>query len=279
MVRRQRNVRRRAIPIRDIAPPATLASSLYASYSRVVQLWQRRAERIIAEYERTVDSMTTDSPADIQGEIEQAQSEFERLFLDIVPELHDWVIRTEAWTRGQWRGAVLSATGVDLSTLLGPEDVRDTLESYIAWNTDLIRDVSAQTRKRIGDRIFSGLTERKPAREVAREIREAVAMSRDRSLRVASDQLSKLTSNLAAERRREAGLSVFEWRHSRKRHPRTEHQARDGNYYSEDPALVGKRVDGKTIRADPPRGDRAGMPPFCGCRERSVLVFSFDGEG
>src|SRR5690606_20764421 len=129
-----------------------------------------------------------------------AANAFERLFLTLTPALRTWAFRVEQITRQRWRGAVLAATEVDLGTLLGPEPIRDTLESYIAWNTDLIRDISDQARKRIAGRVFSGLTQRKPAREVAKEIREAVGMARDRSLRVASDQLSKVSSSLAEER-------------------------------------------------------------------------------
>jgi hypothetical protein len=62
------------------------------------------------------------------------------------------------------------------------------------------------------------------------------------------------------------------WRHSAKLHPRAEHLARNGNLYSSDASMVGREVDGKTVREDVPSNDRAGIRPFCGCREQSVLV-------
>lgn len=258
LARRARNPRRKSITLRDIAPPSTLATNLYlATYARVVRHWTDALPRIMAQYERTLATMTTDAPADVQAEINATENGFLRLLLEIAPELADWVTTTERWFRGKWRGAVLSATGVDLTTLIGPEDVRDTLETVIARNTALIRDVSAQAQSRISDSVFRGLTQRTPAADVAKELREAVAMSKRRSVNIASDQLSKLTSALADERRREAGIEEWEWVHSRKLHPRAAHVARNGKVYSD------------TNR--PPT--MPGEEPFCGCRQRAVLTF------
>lgn len=267
-------MRRRAIVLRDIRPPATLATSLYqGSYRPIVDIWAAAAERIVAVYERTLSEMTTDAPSDIGNEIDGAVSAFERIFLQLTAALRDWTIRTEAWERGRFRGAVLSATGVDIKTLIGPADVRQTLEASIAWNTSLIKDVSDQARKKIGDAVFAGLNQRQPAREVAARVREVVGMTRRRSMLIAGDQLSKLTSALADERRREAGLDIWQWRHSAKRHPRDWHLARDGKLYSENSERVGTEVDGKTVNTPPDADDWPGRAPFCGCRSLGVLVF------
>lgn len=266
--------RRGSLVLRDIIPPAVLATDLFqASYRPIVTLWRDRIPAIMAAYEQTLSTMTTDSPADVQREIEAGESAFSRILLELTAGLRRWALRTETWTRGRFRGAVLSATSVDVGTLVGPEDVRDTLETYIGWNVDLIRDVNAEAKKRFSTAIFKGLTERRTAREVAAELREAVDMTRKRSINIASDQLSKLSAELAEERRREAGLSVWQWRHSRKRHPRLDHQARDGNYYSEDKSLVGTVIDGKTVMEPPPRDDYPSRRPFCGCKSSGVLVF------
>lgn len=274
LAKRARNPRRKWIVLRDIVPPGTLVTDLYLSaYRPVTQLWSRWAEQIIAEYERSLSALTTDAPIDIQNLIDQADGEFQRILIEIAAALEQWGLRVEAWQRGKWRGAILSATGVDLATLLGPADVRETIEQYLAWNTALVKDVSAQAQKRMSDAVFSGLTQRLPAREVAASIRDAVDMSRKRSIAIASDQLSKMTSELARERTRQAGLDVFAWHHSRKAHPRANHKARDGHLYSENADRVGATVDGKVVEQAPPKGDRAGEPPYCGCRERGVLVF------
>lgn len=273
LTRRTRNPRRSAIVLRDIVPPATLATDLYRSvYVRVVATWERAAPGIIAEYERTLSVMTTDSPADLQARLDAASSDIERLFILLDASLRDWATRVESWQRGRWRGAVLSATGVDILTLIGPEDMRETLGAYIAWNTRLVRNVSDQIAEKIGNAVFAGLQNGTPAREVGKAIADATGFARKRSKAIAADQLSKIAASLAAERRREAGLSVYKFRHSGKRHPRQEHVARNGKLYAETGANAGIEVNGQIVNPPIERGDRAGQPPFCGCREQGVLI-------
>lgn len=272
MARRQRNPRRKSITIRDIPPPLMLATDLFqGSYRPVLAVLNRYADRLNAEYERSLSALQMDSADDLTSILAALGDELSRLFLTLTPSLRDWCLRVEAWDRKKFAAAVLSATGVDLTTMIGPEDARQSIETALNWNASLVRDVGDQARQRMASAVFSGLRARSPARDVAAQIREATGFARDRSLRVASDQLSKLSSALADERRRAAGLSVWEWVHSRKLHPRAAHVARNGHLYSDDPADVGTVVDGKTVEAPPPT--RPGEEPFCGCRARAVLTF------
>lgn len=257
MIRRTRpGMKRRSIVLRDIIPPATMATDLFRSvYLPVIQTLERALPKILAEYERTLSTMTTDSPADVDAQLSFVEQELSRLLLVLTPRLRSWALRVEAWHRGKWRGAVLAATGVDLQTMIGPSDVAETLETVIARNVALVKDVGRQAQARISDAVFRGLTERRPARDVAKDIREAVAMGRRRSIGIASDQLSKVSSSLASERRREAGIDKWKWRSSHKLHFRPEHAARDGKVYTD-----------KTAPADLP-----GRLPYCGCREQAVV--------
>ncbi len=265
-------IRRRQIIIRDIVPPAVLATDLYqAVYLPAVLPWERALPRLMAEYERTLSGITADSASDLGDILGLTDEEFQRLLLLLTPELRNWALRVESWQRGKWRGAILSATEVDLGTIIGPEGARDTVEAFIERNVALIKDVSGQAQGRISDAVFRGLTERKPAADVAKDVREAVNMGKARAKRIASDQLSKISSALAQERRREAGLSIYKFRHSGKLHPRSWHKARDGRLFAESEADVGKMINGQTVNAPIPGDDRAGVPPFCGCREQAVI--------
>ena len=268
----KRNRRRRAVTIRDIRPPAVLASDLFrAAYLPVVEHWTAGLPRIEATYARALSSLTTDSPADAQSALDDIASAFDRLFMLLTPELRDWAFRVESWQRRKWTAAVLSASGVDLSTMLGVGDVRQTVEATVAWNTSLIRDVSDQMRQRIGNAVFAGLRARTPAAELARTIREAVGMGRRRSMLIASDQLSKLTGALAQERRRQAGIDVYRYRHSGKLHPRSWHRGRDGLIFAEEAFDGERRVNGEVVHAPIAPDDRASIPPWCGCREQAVI--------
>jgi SPP1 gp7 family putative phage head morphogenesis protein len=258
IAKRTRRTRKKSATFRDIPPSTALANDLYATcYAPVVAAWTAATPAIMAEYERTLAAITTDTPADLGAQINEVENGIARLFITIRPLLERLILRTELWHRGKWRGAALSATGVDVGTLIGPDAVRGTLGAAIERNVGLIKDISAQARNRITDSVFRGLQQRRPARDVAKEIRQATGMARDRSVRVASDQLAKITEALSDERRREAGLDKWEWKWSGKQNGRPEHIARDGKIYSD---------------ADAPE-DRPGELPFCGCRSLSVIEF------
>lgn len=268
MARRQSNIRRKSITIRDIAPPAVLASDLYAAgYKPVLALIDRYAALATAEYDRSLSALITDSADDATSIFERMGQELSSLVLMLRPSLRDWTVRVERYHRRKWQGAVLAASNVQIDTMIGPQDVAVPLETALNWNVALVRDVGDQARQRMSAAVFAGLTNRSPARDVAKQIREATGFARDRSLRIASDQLTKLSSALAEERQRQAGITTVEWRSSHKLHFRPHHQARDGKVYDLDTRTP---VDGgEAVAAD----DWAGRPPFCGCRTLARISF------
>lgn len=270
LVKRQSRPRRKTIALRPIVAPATLASDLYAIYRPIITAWEAALPAIEAEYARTLSAMTTDAPADLAVEISKPETEAATVLLTVRARLARWAEIIEAWQRKRWRANVLAATKIDLATLIGPADARETLETVIERNVGLIKSVSDETRRRVSDAVYRGLQNRTPARDLARELRESVAMERRRALRIASDQNVKITSALNEERRRGAGIDSWRWQHSGKKHPREEHKARDGKLYSDNPDRIGQVYEGQTILAPPPT--RPGFEPFCGCTEIAVLI-------
>jgi uncharacterized protein with gpF-like domain len=267
IVRRNRKLRRRVIVLRPITAPATFAGNLYrAGYSEVIQAWTAAIDPIIAAYEQTLSELTRDSPEQIGAQVSAVEASVAAVVLTVRARLEQWAASLERFHRQKWRGAVLSATQVDVDTLIGPADMRIPMSAAIERNVGLISSVSQETRTRIGERVFAGLQRRAPAREVAAEIREAVGMGRRRALNIASDQTVKLASALNEERRREAGISLWEWVSSHKLHYRVVHHERNGNRYDDD----------VSSGAHKPPADRPGMLPYCGCTSRAVL--SLTGE-
>jgi SPP1 gp7 family putative phage head morphogenesis protein len=258
---RVRRPSRRPITLANIAPTQAQAGDLAALYLRIVAAWLVGIPRIVAEYERTVAAMTTDSPSDVQGSIDDVAAEINRLVLSLTPDLRRWALQVERVHRGKWVRSVLSATDIDLDTILTAADVDDTVGASIEWNVALIKDVDSELRRRISNAVFAGFQRRAPAAEIAKEIREATGMARDRSRRIAADQTVKLGARLNRARREQAGIGQYKWRHSAKRHPRLWHEARDGKIYKNDDPRI-------------PAADRAGVPPFCGCTEQAYLDFS-----
>lgn len=258
---RQAGRRKGRAVFRPIIPTNALAADLAAVYLEVVREWQAALPRIETEYARTLSQITTDSAADLEREIGQAEAGLQRLFLTLTPRLRQWALRVERWSRGKFVGAALAATGIDLSTLLTAGDVQETVDDAIRWNASLVRNVSDEARARIANTVFTGVRERRPAREVARELREGLGMSRRRSLNIAADQAQKLSARLDQARQEQAGIAKYEWMHSMKRHPRESHVARNGKVFE---------------WAKPPADGHPGTAIRCGCRARAVIDWEDD---
>lgn len=254
---RKRNSRR-PIALAMIRTTKAQADDLARIYLEAIAPWSRAAEMLAEPYQRALAQLQTDSPAETAATTDAIAAAINRLVLELTPDLRRWAFRVERWHRNKWVNAVLSAVDVELETLLGAEDERETIDLFLVRNTSLIRDINEEARGRIADSVFRGFQRRATADEVAKEIREAASMARTRARRIAGDQTVKLASALDRERQRQAGLDHWKWRHSGKLHPRPEHVARDGKIYTD-----------KTAPEDEP-----GELPYCGCVRQGVLVFA-----
>lgn len=264
IVKRLRPSQSRDIILREITPTGTHRRQLERIYLTISRAWFRACQtRVVPEYQRELNRLRAPQPGvvmDDTGSLGQTMNaiaqEIDRLILELTPALRNYVVTVERWHREKWI-ASMTPTGVSLETLIGPEDVAETMETVLQRNVSLIRSISSEARSRIEGIVFRGFTNRTPSREVAKEISEAVGMARKRALRVASDQLAKLASDLDTERMRQAGIETWEWRHSGKEHYREEHLRRNGKRYS---------------FAKPPP-EMPGELPYCGCKKRAVLEF------
>lgn len=261
MWRRARNPRRREVALRKIEPRAMHATNLYQSvYAPVIDIWNTAIARILDEYGRSID-MLQDSPSDIGTALQSTEDRVNGLMLTLQLRLDQWASAVEVVHRSAWRGAVLTATGVDIGTLIGPADMRETIQGLIQRNVGLIRDVNTSTRNKLTQVVFDGFQQRTPVREISKRMREVTDFSRKRALRIAADQNVKLSSALNEERRREAGISKWKWVHSGKLHYRPEHKARNGKIYDDNAKNGGMK----------PPADRPGQEPGCGCTSQSVV--------
>lgn len=261
--------RRRNITLHPIIPTAMQANALAVILAPAWQVWRDAADSILAGYDPeplTGDTLTLDSPAQIETAINAAAADFlTRLLVQITPGLRRFAVSIERWHRTRWTANVKAATDVDLSTILLASEAQETVEVFVQRNVALARNISDVAQGKISDAVFRGYQNRTPARDVAKEVREATGMARDRSVRIAADQASKLSAALDTERQLEAGIEFFRWRSSHKLHFRPEHAARDGKVYA---IISGKQRGGsETIPAD----DRCGMKPWCGCRAQAFL--------
>jgi SPP1 gp7 family putative phage head morphogenesis protein len=250
---------KRPIVLANVKPTQAQADDLATLYLRVVARWTAAIDRIIAAYSAALSRLQTDSANDAGSTIDSVDAEVQRLILLLTPELRDWALKVERVHRGKWAANVLSAASVDLSTVLSASDVSETVDAVVNWNAALVADVSDEAKRRIANAVFAGLQQRKPADEVAREIRDITGMARARARRVASDQTVKLGARLNQARQEQAGISRFVWVHSAKAHPRLWHLARNGKVFEwSDPKIA---------------SDLPGYAPFCGCTGRAYMSF------
>lgn len=247
---------RRETTLRPIITTQTQADQLARLYLQVLAVWSN--PRILDAYRRTLSEMTTDSVSDIEVEIEATQGEAVRAIFSFRWLFSGWLDRLVTWHTKKLISNLLYATNIDLTSIIGPAP-QDTVQATIARNVALVTNISDQARQRISDAIYRGLTQRLPAREVAKEINAALALGRARSIRIAGDQLTKASAALDTSRANDLDLFKWKWDHSGKVHFRPEHKARDGKMYDD--------------RKLPPeiRSDQPGFAPFCGCRKRYVI--------
>lgn len=258
---------RRDLTLRPIEPARGPEQDLARLYLAVLKAWSPDA--ILRNY---TGGMTTDAPSDQTNAIAEAENTVTRLIAEFTAGLRSWTVRAESIYRSRFLASVKAGTGLDLSFMLTNGEVSELMSVFVERNVALVTNVSDQAKGRIADAVWRGYEQRLPARQVAKEIREATGLARDRSLRIAAHQNANLASELDRERRAEAGLTMFRYRHGGKRNFRPWHKARDGKIYD---SKTGKQVNadgsamagGDKIEAD----DRPGRPPGCSCREQGYL--------
>lgn len=253
------NPRKKKIEVRPFNVTKAYENDLAKLYLEILNIWAKGLNaQLLPEYKRTYSQLTQDSVSDIEGIIAQLEGGAATAILTFRSRLAAWLNRLQARHLRRFVEQLKYSTNVDLTTQLRASDVAETLEEVIARNVALVRNVSDQARGRIADAVYRGLQNRTPPRQVAKELNEALGLGRDRSLRIASDQATKLAATLDEERQKQVGMDSFEWMHSGKKHPRQEHLARNGQVF---------RWDSDVGRNDPP-----GRAINCGCKAKGILV-------
>lgn len=263
---RKAGVRRRNIKFRPLKARPGQVVELRAIYALIMEAWDRHVDAIAEAYRV---GFIGDAPADVNRVIDIVMVETNRALVTIRGRVRNWTNKVERQHREQWRAGILTASGIDVGTMLHEGSTSMTVAASVERNVGLIRSINEDTRAKIADLVFRSVKERKPGREVAAAIRAQTDFSRKRAENVAADQTTKLYAALDETRQREAGLAQFIWRHSGKVHARPEHLERDGTLFNWEA--------GEGPGEDPPdEDDMPGVPPFCGCTAQAALV---DEEG
>lgn len=247
---------RRTAVLRPIFTTQAQERALARLYLAVINVWDNPA--ILALYRKTLAELppiTRDTVPELEIAIERTADNAVRAIFDFRWLFQGWFTDLMAWHAEKFTSVLKYATGVDLRTVIGPVPA-DTVEAVIARNVALVRNVSDQTRQKISDAVFRALTARTPPRELAKEISGILGGQRARARRIASDQLSKMSSAMDTSRANDLGLTEWEWQHSEKVNFRPWHKARNGKIY-----------DDRKLPAEI-KTDQPGFAPFCGCKKK-----------
>lgn len=257
---RAKRRRNRAILLAATLLTRAQEQMLAAIYLRVVKLWEEAAQRITQAYGTSLSGdRQSNGPGDAAREIDATAARATTLMILIPTLLTSWSSRVEKVHQAKWVRAVMAATKVDITPMLGPSDVTAILKASADWNAALVKDISSEAQRRISNIVFAGFQQKTSVYDVAKEINKATGMARRRARNVAYDQLNKLGAALNKARMEQAGVTHFLYVHSAKLHARPTHLARNGKVFP----LTGPG----SIAPD----DRPGIPPFCGCTMRAVI--------
>ncbi len=257
IIKRTGSTRRSSITLRPITPPPALATTAGAALAQIPKFWNSQATaRLVPVYaaSQAEQRATTDGAPEIQQQLTATEVASYQLVLELGPQMRSWAVMVEQWHRRKFAGQVLTASGVDLSTLLSPQG--DIVEAFYESMMALVRNVDDSTRNRVAGIIWRGYQDGTPRAKIAKEISEATDIERARAWRIAVDQTTKLSARLDQARQEEAGFDEYVWHHSRKLHPRETHVQRDGKIFA---------------WAKPPADGPPGTQPFCGCKARAHL--------
>lgn len=256
-LRQSRASRKRVFAIAPVQLPLLLERELLVLQVRLLRAWEAAyRQHVLPHYDPPAPGQTQDTVPGMEAGIEAAEGDLRRLLLILTPELRDWVVKVERYHRGQFTEKVKTATGVDLETTVGLAAATETMAVVLARVTNLVTGMSDDARKKLAEIIWQGFTNRTPRTKMARQLRDALEISRARAILIARDQTVKLAATLDQERQTEAGIKRYRWRHSRKARPRKEHVARDGLLFE---------------WAKPPYDGHPGHAINCGCKPEAYI--------
>lgn len=159
-----------------------------------------------------------------------------------------------------------------------PTPMQQTIKAHVADNVALIKSVAQQYHERITGAVYRAITGEGSFGQLRRDFIKYGNMSSRRAKLIASDQVHKTFTTLAARRMASLGIAKYKWVHGHSKEPRPYHAEmwdgvsgkKDGHpnglngfiFTLENPPIINEKT-----------GER-GLPgrlPFCSCRLAPVL--------
>lgn len=136
------------------------------------------------------------------------------------------------------------------------EDQVAALDEFVAWNTDLLVDVTEKFGEQVRNEIINAAAGTTTEEALAADLMERYAVSQSRANVISHDQVTKLIRGVEHKRHETLGFTSFIWR-----------SVGDGQVRPDHVSLEGKEFTYK----NPPSEGLPGQPVNCRCYEEPVL--------
>ena len=251
--------------LRVIRPNAGIASEYQKKINSLIDEMARSyAWHIRAQYRAKPPEMAQDaSPAKaLEAVLKWLGRYWEKKINAAAPKLAAWFARKAGNRSDEALRKILRDGGISVKFQM-TSAMTDNIDAIVAENVALIKSIPQEFHTQVNGMVMRSVTAGRDLHSLTTELQDRLGVTRRRAEFIASDQNSKVTSNLRRVREIELGLDEAIWIHSHAgKVPRPTHVANDGKKFSLkdgwlDPA-INKRI-------------WPGTEPRCRCSWRPLI--------
>ena len=115
----------------------------------------------------------------------------------------------ESDTTAAFVSSVNRAVGIDMTRMISQEGIADYLDAATAENVALIKSISSEYFGKIEYSVLNGIRSGESVTTIARRIQGDTGATYKRAKLIARDQVSKINSDIAIKRQKQAGIARY----------------------------------------------------------------------
>lgn len=169
--------------------------------------------------------------SDLEEAFDKLRKSYNKINKEAKKIARDFAKNTEKTNKRRFYSAVEETMGVNLKTIIQNERLDDILIATTRENVALIRSIPEEYFKKIETIVFSGTTQKKPAKSMIKQITELGHSTTKRAKLIARDQTSKLNAALSQQRQQNLGVEEYVWRTAGDDRVRDSHISKNGKIF------------------------------------------------
>lgn len=257
--------------------PASVSQQYERQLDALIKRMRKEYERDIAKLYKRFDALTLDASLASQARIvlNELGRRWEQIFNRASKDIADgFISRLDKFAkRDAERSLEQLSGGLTINVPQWPGDLQDKIKAAVNSNVALIRNIPEEYRLRIEGIVNRSIESgQNGSQAVFNELMRGGEITEKRAKLIATDQTRKVTSAMATERMKAAGVERWRWVHSGGgKEPRELHLQLNGQEfrYDEEPPVIDERT-----------GERGypGQLINCRCVQVPVIDFSADAD-